>query len=75
VSALAGEGIAVFGIDAAALASIADQKSAALPAPSSWGDTVSVTFGKAKIDAAWLATGAERAWTHAGTARGANAKK
>jgi aconitate hydratase len=69
VSALACEGIAVFAIDAAGLEAIKGQKSVSLPAPAQWGDAVSATFGKAKIEAAWLATGAERGWTHAGTAR------
>ena len=69
VSALAGEGIAAFSIDAAAIASIKGQKSLSLPAPAQWGDTVPALFGKVKLDAAWLASGAERGWTHAGTAR------
>jgi aconitate hydratase len=73
VSALAGEGIAAFAIDAAGLEAIKGQKSVSLPAPAQWADTVSATFGKAKIEAAWLAIGAERGWTHAGTARQAPA--
>ena len=32
---------------------------------------VAAVFGKSKVDVAWVATGVERAWTHAGTARGA----
>lgn len=74
VSALASEGIATFTLDGAALAALKGQKSLALPAPSQWGDTVSATFGKSKVDVAWQATGVERAWTHAGTARGATGK-
>jgi aconitate hydratase len=69
VTALASEGIAAFTVDAGALKAIKGQKSVALPAPAQWGDTVSASFGKAKIDMAWAATGVERAWTHAGTAR------
>jgi aconitate hydratase len=69
VTALASEGIAAFTVDAGALKSIKGQKSVALPAPAQWGDTVSASFGKAKVDMAWAATGVERAWTHAGTAR------
>jgi aconitate hydratase len=68
-AALASEGIAAFTLDAGALKAIKGQKSVALPAPTQWGDTVSATFGKSKVDVAWVATGVERAWTHAGTAR------
>jgi len=71
VSALASEGIAAFTVDAAALKAIKGQKVVSLPAPAQWGDTVPLMFGKARVDAAWLATGVERAWTHAGTARSA----
>jgi aconitate hydratase len=69
VAALASEGIAAFTADAGALESVKGQKSLTLPAPSAWGDTVAATFGKAKIDVAWAATGVERTWTHAGSAR------
>ena len=75
VAALASEGIAAFTADAGALEAIRGQKSLALPAPSQWGDTVSATAGKNKVDVAWAATGVERTWTHAGTARTAPAKK
>ncbi len=69
VAAFASEGIATFMIDAAAIKSIKGQKSLALPAPAQWGDKVSATFGKSKIEVDWAATGVERTWTHAGTAR------
>jgi aconitate hydratase len=69
VAAFASEGIAAFTADAVALESVKGQKSLTLPAPSAWGDTVAATFGKAKIDVAWAATGVERTWTHAGSAR------
>jgi aconitate hydratase len=69
VAAFASEGIAAFTADAGALESVKGQKSLSLPAPSSWGDTVAATFGKSKIDVSWAATGVERTWTHAGTAR------
>ncbi|MFS8070126.1 MAG: hypothetical protein ACMG6S_27495 [Byssovorax sp.] len=69
VAALASEGIAAFSIDAAGLEALKGQKSLALPAPAKWGDTVSATAGKAKVDLTWLAIGAERGWTHAGTSR------
>jgi aconitate hydratase len=71
VSALASEGIATFTLEVSALRAMKGQKSLALPAPTQWGDTVAAMFGKSKVDVAWLATGVERAWTHAGTARGA----
>ncbi len=69
VAALASEGIAAFTLDAVSIKSLKGQKSVALPAPALWGDTVSASFGKAKVDVAWAATGVERTWTHAGTAR------
>jgi aconitate hydratase len=70
VSALASEGIATFAADAGALESVQGEKVLGLPAPAQWGDTVAATFGAARVEVAWLATGVERAWTHAGTARG-----
>ena len=69
VTALASEGIATFTIDAAALEGIKGEKVVSLPAPAQWADTVAATFGNTKVDARWLATGLERTWTHAGTAR------
>jgi aconitate hydratase len=69
VALLAGEGIAVFSIDAGGLEALRGQKSVALPPPDKWGDTVQASVGTSKIDVAWLAMGAERAWTHAGTSR------
>jgi aconitate hydratase len=71
VSALASEGIATFRVSPDHLGSIKGQKIVALPAPAQWGDTVAATFGKEKVDVDWLATGLERSWTHAGTARDA----
>ena len=69
VSALASEGIATFTAPAAELDALKGQRSLALPAPTQWGDTVPATVGKRSVLMAWLATGLERAWTHAGTAR------
>lgn len=69
VSAFASEGIAIFRVSADSLGVIKGQKSVILPAPTQWGDTVPATFGKEKVEVAWLATGQERAWTHAGTLR------
>jgi len=69
VAALASEGIASFELSDSALQAARGQKSVALPAPTQWGDTVSASFGKSKVDVAWLATGVERNWTHAGTSQ------
>ncbi|AKT40949.1 aconitase family protein [Chondromyces crocatus] len=69
VSVFASEGIASFRISAEQLETIKAQKSLALPAPAQWGDTVAATLGEQKVELTWLAVGAERAWTHAGTAR------
>jgi len=69
VSAFASEGIAIFRVSSDHIDVIKGQKSVVLPAPTQWGDTVPATFGKEKVEVAWLATGQERAWTHAGTLR------
>jgi aconitate hydratase len=69
VAALASEGIAALTTDAAGLKALKGHKALSLPAPAQWGDTVSATLGKTKLDLGWAAVGVERAWTHAGTAR------
>ena len=71
VAALASEGIATFVADERALASIKRQKALTFPAPSQWGDTVELVADAPplEISVSWLATGLERAWTHAGSAR------
>ncbi|WP_437594182.1 aconitase family protein [Sorangium sp. So ce1000] len=69
VSAFASEGIATFLIGTEALGSIKEQKSVELPAPAQWGDRVAAIFGSERVEVAWLATGMERSWTHAGTVR------
>ena len=74
VSALASEGIAAFTAPAAELEALKGQKTFALPAPAQWGDTVAATVGKKTVAVAWLATGIERGWTHAGTSRVTGAK-
>jgi aconitate hydratase len=75
VAALACEGIATFSIEPSALKALKGEKSFALPAPAQWGDTVSATIGKSKVQMSWLATGVERNWTMAGTARTAPVAK
>jgi aconitate hydratase len=74
VSALASEGIAAFAAADAELDALKGQKSLSLPSPAQWGDTVPATAGKKNVAVAWLATGLERGWTHAGTARTAGGK-
>jgi len=69
VAALASEGIATFEVAAGALDSFKGSKSLELPAPAQWGDKVEAVVGEQKVEMAWLATGAERGWTHAGTVR------
>ncbi|WP_437581353.1 aconitase family protein [Sorangium sp. So ce887] len=69
VSAFASEGIATFLVGAEALGSIKGQKSLELPAPAQWGDRVAAVFDGERVEVAWLATGMERSWTHAGTVR------
>ncbi|WP_437538682.1 aconitase family protein [Sorangium sp. So ce726] len=69
VSAFASEGIATFLVGTEALGSIKGQKSVELPAPAQWGDRVAAIFGSERVEVAWLATGMERSWTHAGTVR------
>jgi aconitate hydratase len=69
VAAFASEGIAAFTVEPSQLDHLRSQKSIELPAPAQWGKTVSTNVGSKTIEVAWLATGAERAWTHAGTAR------
>lgn len=69
VSAFASEGIATFLVGTEALGSIKEQKSVELPAPAQWGDRVAAIFGSERVEVAWLATGMERSWTHAGTVR------
>ncbi len=69
VATLASEGIAAFVADEVALESLKGQKVLTLPAPSQWGDRVEVVADAASLEVSWLATGMERTWTHAGSAR------
>lgn len=71
VTAFASEGIAVVAVSASELESLKGERSIGLPAPSAWGDKVTLTIGERTIEASWLAVGVERAWTHAGTGRAA----
>lgn len=69
VTLFASEGIAAFSVSASTLEALGNEKSLALPEPAQWGDKVRATVGEQTIDLAWLATGAERTWTHTGSAR------
>jgi hypothetical protein len=78
VAVFSGAGIAAIQVDAAAAKGLRGQKSLVLPAPGQWaeGNATSIPLGAGKVAMTWLALGAERAWTSAGTARamGAGAK-
>jgi aconitate hydratase len=74
VSLLASEGIAAFQIDPKDVEAIKHEatkgaKSISLPPLAKWSTEIAATAGKAKIALTWLASPAERAWTHAGSSR------
>ncbi len=69
VAMLAGDGIAAFSIDAVGRAALEGQKSLTLPPSAQWGETVSATTPKGRVDLTFLAISAERTWVLAGTAR------
>ncbi len=75
VAALASEGIATFELPAASLEGLKGQKSLSLPEPAAWGDKVGAVVGEQTIEMTWLALGAERTWTHAGTSRSPGSSK
>jgi aconitate hydratase len=72
VAVFSGAGIVAIQVDATAAKGLRAQKSVVLPPPGQWaeGDATSVPLGGGKVAMRWLALGAERAWTSAGTARG-----
>jgi aconitate hydratase len=72
VSLLSGAGIAALQVDAAGAKGLHDEKSLALPPPARWaGDRAAtiIAVGKSKVALTWLASGIERGWAGAGTAR------
>jgi aconitate hydratase len=71
VTIFSGVGVAAIQLDAGAAKGLGGQKSLVLPPPGQWNEknATSVTLGGAKVSLTWLALGAERAWTSAGTAR------
>jgi aconitate hydratase len=76
VAVFSGAGIAAIQVDAAAAKGLRGQKNLVLPAPGQWaeGNATSVPLGAGKVAMTWLALGAERAWTSAGTARAMGGK-
>jgi aconitate hydratase len=77
VAVFSGVGIAAIQLDAAAAEGMRAHKSLVLPAPAHWAEkeATSVQLGSGKVSMTWLALGAERAWTSAGTARPAPREK
>jgi aconitate hydratase len=75
VALFSGVGIAAIQLDALAAKGVRAQKTIALPAPAQWAErqTTSVSLGSTRVALTWLALGAERSWTSAGTARPAPA--
>jgi aconitate hydratase len=73
VSLLAGTGIAALRGEPDALGTLSGQPTVLLPSPSEWNSRVTASTGSSSVDLTWLAIGAEREWTVAGTARSAPA--
>jgi aconitate hydratase len=71
VAVLSGVGVAAIQVDAATAKGLRGQTSLVLPGPAQWAEksVTHVPLGGAKVGMTWLALGAERAWTSAGTAR------
>ncbi len=73
VPVFAGLGILALSADRNVMKALRAESALGLPAPETWdgGDTITVTAGATSIGLRWLAVGAERQWTAAGTARSA----
>jgi aconitate hydratase len=72
VAIFSGVGVAAIQLDAVAAKGLRGKKSLVLPPPAQWAErhATSVPLGSSgKVSLTWLALGAERAWTRAGTAR------
>jgi aconitate hydratase len=71
VALLAGTGILALRADAEALRTLQSQTQLGLPAPSEWNGkaTINVSAGGKPLELTYLAVGAERDWTMAGSAR------
>lgn len=70
-------GILALSADEAVVEKLRDQASLGLPPPERWdgAETITLSAGSAKIDLRWLAVGAERQWTAAGTSHVATPQK
>jgi aconitate hydratase len=71
VALLAGTGILALRADPDALRTLQSQPSLGLPAPAEWNGkaTISASAGGKPVELTFLAVGAEREWTTAGSAR------
>jgi aconitate hydratase len=71
VTIFSGVGVAAIQVDAGTAKGLRGQKSLVLPPPAQWNEknATLVPLGAGKVSLTWLALGAERAWTSAGTAR------
>jgi aconitate hydratase len=71
VAIFSGVGVAAIQLEASAVRGLRGQKTIVLPPPSQWAErqATSVPLGTGKVSLTWLALGAERAWTRAGTSR------
>jgi aconitate hydratase len=71
VALLAGTGILALRADPDAMRTLQSQTSLGLPAPTDWNgrDTISASAGGKAVELTFLAVGAEREWTAAGSAR------
>ncbi len=65
-SAMASEGVAAFEVEAEQVEILKQQKRVSLPKASTWTREVTITAGKTKIAAHWLAVAREQEWTHTG---------
>jgi len=72
VAVFSAAGVAAIQLDATAAKGLRGHKSLVLPPPGQWAEknATSVPLGSGKVSLTWLALGAERAWTSAGTSAG-----
>jgi hypothetical protein len=76
VPILAGLGILALTADPEAIERLRREASLGLPAPDKWnGEGIVASLGSCQVSLRWLAVGAERDWTAAGTARAASLAK
>jgi aconitate hydratase len=76
VPILAGLGILALTADSEAIQRLRREASLGLPAPDKWnGEGIQASLGGSLVNLRWLAVGAERDWTAAGTASSSTAAK